>query len=251
MEQMSSTRERFITLLATHPYTVDDLAKEISVTKNAVRAQITLLARERMVEIQGASKSARRPAALYGLSPGSDLYFSRAYPVILSHLILTFANQLSKESFIKIMQELGQRLARSIPRPSEDPRKRIQVALNFLKALDSPGQRTEEDGKTIITNFVCPIARAVAADPRVCTALETLLRELTGLPVEEHCNRGERQSCRFMINASHDNKLPVTLTEGITSLKGCFVHQGLKDVGKIICLASRSDAPGGRFGKRR
>ena len=32
-----------------------------------------------------------------------------------------------------------------------------------------------------------------------CTAIETLLHELTGLPVEEHCNRGERQSCCFTV----------------------------------------------------
>ncbi len=194
-------------LLASRPHTVDDLAREISVTKNAVRAQIALLAREGTVEIQGTSKSARRPAALYGLSPGSDLYFSRAYPVVLSHLILTLANQLSNENFIKIMQELGQRLARSAPRPPEDPQERIRAALNFLKALGSPGQMTEEDSKIIISSFVCPIARAVAADPRVCTAMETLLCDLTGLPVEEHCNRGERQSCRFIINMPRDNKL--------------------------------------------
>ena len=175
-----------------------------------MRAQIALLAREGMVEIQGTSKSARRPAALYGLSPGSDLYFSRAYPVVLSHLILTLANQLSQENFIKIMQELGQRLARSAPRPLEDPQERIRAALNFLKALGSPGEMTEEDGKIIITSFVCPIARAVAADPRVCTAMETLLRELTGLPVEKNCNTGERQSCRFIISAPRDNKLPLT-----------------------------------------
>jgi len=206
MDKMSNTRERILTLLAVHPHTIDDLAREISVTKNAVRAQIALLEREGMIEVQGTSKSSRRPAALYGLSPHSDLHFSRAYPVVLSHLITALANQLSHENFIKIMQELGQRLARSGPRPSEDPQERIQGALNFLKSLGSPGQINEENGKTVITSFVCPIARAVAADPRVCTAMETLLGELTGLPVEEHCNRGERQSCRFIIYPPRNNK---------------------------------------------
>jgi len=58
---------------------------------------------------------------------------------------------------------------------------------------------TEEDGNIIITGSVCPISRAVAADERACTAKETLLRELTGLPVKEHCNHAERQSCRFIV----------------------------------------------------
>ena len=209
IEQMSSTRERILMLLASRPHTIEELAKEISVTKNAVRAQIAFLAREGIVEIQGMFKSARRPGALYGLSPGSDLYFSRAYPVVLSHLILVLANQLPQEAFMAVMQELGQRLAGSTPRPSGDPQERIRAALKFLKTLGSLGQMTQEDGKVIITSLVCPIARAVAVDARVCTAMETLLRELTGLPVEERCNRAEQQGCRFIIKVPRDNKSPL------------------------------------------
>jgi predicted ArsR family transcriptional regulator len=206
-------------LLATRPHTIEELAKEISVTKNAVRAQIAFLVREGIVEIQGMFKSARRPGALYGLSPGSDLYFSRAYPVVLSHLIHVLANQLSQEAFMAVMQELGQCLARSTSRPSGDPQERIRGALKFLKALGSPGQMTEEDGKVIITSLVCPIARAVAADTRVCTAMETLLRELTGLAVEERCNRSEQQGCRFIIKVPRDNKLPLRPRAGGKALK--------------------------------
>ena len=209
IEQMSSTRERILMLLASRPHTIEELAKEISVTKNAVRAQIAFLAREGIVEIQGVFKSARRPGALYGLSPGSDLSFSRAYPVVLSHLIHVLANQLPQEAFMAVMQELGQRLAGSTPRPSGDPQERIRAALKFLKTLGSLGQMTQEDGKVIITSLVCPIARAVAVDARVCTAMETLLRELTGLPVEERCNRAEQQGCRFIIKVPRDNKSPL------------------------------------------
>ena len=155
-------------------------------SKNAVRAQIGTLEREGIVEFQGMFKGARRPAAIYGLSPGSDLYFSKAYPAVLSHLILVLANKLPHEEFMAVMQELGQRLASSTARPSGGPHERVQAAIKFLRALGSLAQMTEEDGKIIITGCVCPIARAVAADARACTAVEALLRELTGLPVEEH-----------------------------------------------------------------
>ncbi|RJQ50715.1 MAG: hypothetical protein C4530_21015 [Desulfobacteraceae bacterium] len=64
----------------------------------------------------------------------------------------------------------------------------------------------EEENKVILTSPVCPIARAVAADSRVCASMETLLQELTGYPVEERCRRGERQSCRFVIRVPATNK---------------------------------------------
>lgn len=203
-KRMSSTRERILMLLVNRPHTVDELAKAISVTKNGVRAQIAVLEKEGIVEVQGMVKSARRPAALYGLSPGSDLYFSKAYPVVLSHLIHALANKLPQEEFIAVMQDLGRRLAGSTPHPSGDPRQKIRVALKFLKSLGSLGQMTEEGGKVTVTSSVCPIARAVAADSRVCTVMETLLRELTGLPVDERCDRGERHSCRFIIDVPQE-----------------------------------------------
>lgn len=209
IEQVPSTRERILMLLASGPRTIEELAEKTRVSKNAVRAQMAALGREGIIEVQGMFKGSRRPATLYGLSPGSDLYFSKAYPAVLSNLIHVLANKLSHEEFMAVMQQLGRRLAASTARPSGNPRERIQTALKFLRALGSLGQISEEDGNVIITGYVCPIARAVAADARACTAIETLLRELTGLPVEEHCNRGERQSCRFIVKMPRE-KEPVS-----------------------------------------
>lgn len=205
---MSNTRDRILRLLLSRSHTIEQLAKGISITKNAVRAQIALLQREGIIEIQGVVKSARRPAVLYGLSPASDVYFSKAYPTVLSHLVLVLADKLRPEEFKTVMQQLGQRLASSAPRPQGNAQERIRTALKFLKSLGSQAEITEQPGKVTITSPVCPIARAVAADPRACFAVESLLRELTGLPVEEHCDRTERQSCQFIVKLPHDTKLP-------------------------------------------
>lgn len=198
-EQIPSTRERILRLLASSPHTVEELAKKTGVSKNAIRAQMATLGREGIVQVQGMSKGTRRPAALYGLSRGSDLYFSKAYPTVLSNLIQVLANKLSHQEFMAVMQQVGQYLAGSAARPSGSPQERIETALEFLKELGSFPQMDEEDGNVIITGHVCPIARAVAADARACTIVETLLRELTGLPVEEHCNHGGRPGCRFIV----------------------------------------------------
>ena len=186
-------------LLASHPHTIEELARKTQVSKNGVRSQVAILGREGIIEVQGMHKGTRRPATLYGLSSGSDLHFSKAYPAVLSHLIHVLANRLSHEEFTAVMEELGRRLADTAARPSGNPREKIQAAFKFLGGLGSLGQMTEEGDNVIITGHVCPIARAVAADARVCTVIETLLRELTGVPVEEHCSHGERQSCRFVV----------------------------------------------------
>jgi len=198
-ERPAGTRDRIVRLLLKREHTIDALAKKLDVTENAVRAQIALLQREGIVEIQGEVKGTRRPAAIYGLRPGIDVHFSKAYPIILSHLVRVLAKKLSQDDFRMVMRELGQQLAGTVPHPSGDPRDRIKAALKFLKMLGGVAEMTEENGKVVVSSYGCPIAEAVNADWRSCTAMEALLKELTGLPVAERCDHGERPRCRFEI----------------------------------------------------
>lgn len=199
LEKPAGARDRIVRHLIKHQSTIESLATRLGVTKNAVRAQIALLQREGIVEIQGEVKGTRRPAAVYGIRPGADIHVSRAYPVILSHLTHVLAQKLSHTEFRTVMRELGRRLASSVPRPSGDPRERITATLTFLKMLGSVAEVTEERGKIIISSYGCPIAEAVTADVRSCIAMEALLQDLTGLPVTERCDHGEHPSCRFEI----------------------------------------------------
>jgi len=198
-EKPPGTRDRIVRLLIGGRSTIESLAGALGITENAVRAQIALLQREGIVEIQGEVKGSRRPAAVYGVRPGADVHFSRAYPAVLSNLTHVLAKKLSQAEFKDVMQELGQRLARSAPRPSGDPRERVTAALKFLKMLGSVAEVSEEKGKMVISSYGCPIAEAVSADSRSCLAMEALLKDLTGLPVAEHCDHGEHPSCRFEI----------------------------------------------------
>ena len=198
-EKPAGTRDRIVRHLMKHQSTIESLATRLGVTENAVRAQIALLQRDGIVEIQGEVKGTRRPAAVYGIRPGAEIHFSRAYPIFLSQLTHVLAHKLSQKEFKTVMRELGQRLASSVPRPSGDPRDRIAGALKFLKMLGSVTEVTEGKGKIIISSYGCPIAEAVNADVRSCIAMEALLQDLTGLPVAERCDHGEHPSCRFEI----------------------------------------------------
>lgn len=198
-EKPAGTRDRIIRLLIKRPATIEAMAGKLGVTKNAVRAQIALLQREGIAEVQGELKGSRRPAAVYGLHPDAELPFSKAYPVILSHLVRVLGQKLPSEEFKTVMRELGRRLAESAPRTAGDARERIRAALKFLKVLGSLAEMAEEDGKVVITSYGCPIAEAVAADARTCIAMEALLKQLTGLPVAERCEHGARPRCRFEI----------------------------------------------------
>jgi len=203
--QHAGTRERIFRILRKSRNTVEAMADALGVTKNAVRAQLALLQREGIVEIQGEVKGTRRPAALYGLRPGADIHFSRAYPVVLSRLVHVLSEKLEQTEFRTVMRELGHQLARSVPRPSGTPLERVETALKFLKVLGADTEMTEAGGKITVSSYGCPIAEAVTADLRSCIAMEALLKELTGLPVRERCDHGEHPRCRFEITVMKKN----------------------------------------------
>ena len=51
-----------------------------------------------------------------------------------------------------------------------------------------------------IYGYACPLAEALPGHPAVCRLAETLLGEVSGLPVSEQCDRGaEGAHCRFVV----------------------------------------------------
>lgn len=199
-ERPAGARERITRLLLKGQHTVEAMAEKLGVTENAVRAQIALLQREGLVEIQGEVKGTRRPAAVYGVRVGADVRFSKAYPVVLSHLVKVLSKRMPPKEFKTVMKDVGREIADSVPPPAGTARERVAGAVEILKSLGSHADVSEEGGKFVITGHGCPISTAVSVDVRSCLAMESLLNRLTGLPVNERCNHGERPSCRFEIS---------------------------------------------------
>lgn len=198
-EKRAGTRERIIELLLKGQRTVDELAGTLGMTRNAIRSQIALLQREGVVEIKGEMKGIRRPAAIFGIRAGVDVGSSHAYPVVLSQLVKVLSDGVPAKQLESIMMRVGQGLAAAVPKPLGDPRERIAGAMDVLKSLGSRADVSEENGKFVITGNGCPISKAVSADVRSCLIMESFLGTLTGLPVAERCNHGNRPSCRFEI----------------------------------------------------
>jgi predicted ArsR family transcriptional regulator len=199
VEKRAGTRERILRFLMKNQHTIEILAEKLEMTQNAVRSQIALLQREGIVEIQGEVKGTRRPAALYGMASGADVHFSKAYPVVLSHLVKVLARRVPAKEFKTVMKDVGKAIADSMPRAAGTARERVAGAVNVLKSMGSHADVIEEKGKLVIMGHGCPISRAVTADVRSCLAMESFLGRLTGLPVAERCNHSERPSCRFEI----------------------------------------------------
>ena len=84
--QQDATRGRLLALLREGKWTVDDLARRLGLTDNAVRFHLASLETAGTVRKEGVLRrhGAGKPADLYALTPDAEESFSRAYAPVLA-----------------------------------------------------------------------------------------------------------------------------------------------------------------------
>ena len=196
-----STRGKILELLRTREWTVNDLAAELRLTDNAVRAHLASLERDRLVAQSGIRPGIRKPHTTYALGPEAEHIFPKAYGRLVSLLMSIFSRQVKPRNLRAGMRAAGRAVAHEHLRElhGKTREQRIDAALGILKELGGAASFREEDGKHFIYGNGCPIAAATANHPEACLLAESLLTEIIGSPVKERCIRGPTPSCRFQV----------------------------------------------------
>lgn len=197
-----STRGRVVTLLRGSTKTVNDLAAELGLTDNAVRAHLLSLERDGLIKQSGIQRGTRKPHFAYELTAEADNLFPKAYDVLLTKLITVLKEQLTPTAQEQIFREVGRSLASDYAAAgeSDDLESRAGMALAALESLGGAARLEKEDGKFLIKSGSCPLATAVSEHPEVCQIAEALLSEIVSARVEEKCDREGPPRCRFEIS---------------------------------------------------
>ncbi len=196
-----STRGKILGLLRTREWTVNELAEKLRLTDNAVRAHLASLERDRLVTQSGMKPGVRKPHITYALGPEAEQLFPKAYGRLVSLLMSIFSRQIKPRNLRAGMRAAGRAVAQEHLRElhGKTRRQRIDAALDVLKQLGGSATFREEDGKHFIYGNGCPIAAATTNHPEACLLAESLLAEIIGSPVKEHCVRGPVPCCRFEV----------------------------------------------------
>ena len=196
-----STRGKILNLLRTREWTVNELAEELRLTDNAVRAHLASLERDRLVAQSGMKPGVRKPHTTYGLGPDAEHLFPKAYGRLVSLLMSIFSRQVKPRNLRAGMRAAGRTVAKEHLHELQGKtrQQRIDAALDILKELGGTATFREEDGRHFIYGNGCPIAAATANHPEACVLAESLRTEIIGAPVKEHCIRGPAPSCRFEV----------------------------------------------------
>ncbi len=198
---MESTRGKILELLRPKDQTVNELAAALKLTDNAVRAHLLSLERDGLIHQSGTQPGFRKPHVTYALTPEAEQIFPKSYGVLLDLILIVISRQLSPKELRAAMREVGKKIADNHLNEikGKSRKQRIDTALRILKDLGGAATFEESEGKHLIRGNGCPLAAATGRHPEACLIAESLLSQIIGAPVKEHCIHGAAPSCRFEI----------------------------------------------------
>ena len=203
-----STRGRVVTLLRRSGRTVEELARELGLTDNGVRAHLATLERDGIVRQRGSVRrggGVGKPAFVYELTPDAEELFPKAYEPVLLLMLDAISERLGPEASEALLRGVGRSLAEGKDVPSDDIRGRLETAVEALNELGGLAELEERNGGIVIRGYSCPLAAVTPDHPEVCRMAETLISELAGVPIQERCDRGARPRCCFEVAHTHDS----------------------------------------------
>ncbi len=203
-----STRGRIVTLLRRSGRTVEELARALGLTDNGVRSHLAILERDGIVLQRGTVSrgggGGGKPAYVYELTPEAEALFPKAYEPVLRQLLNVMAEHLGREETEALLRMVGRRIADERTVPANGLSARLEGAVGVLNELGGLAELEKRDGTFVIRGYSCPLSGVVPGHPEVCRLAEALLTELAGVPVHEHCDRGENPRCCFEVAPAED-----------------------------------------------
>ena len=196
-----SSRGKILQLLRRAQQSVNDLARALGLTDNAVRANLARLERDGFVQQAGSRASARKPESVYDITPEAERSFAKAYAPALASVLAVMEAGVDEKKLDLQLREAGRRLAAPhLPSLARlNPQQRAQKTLQILEDLGGLAELEDRDGQLYVRGFGCPFSQVVAAHPKLCLVAQVLVGELLGREVREQCQRGDRPKCCFVV----------------------------------------------------
>jgi DeoR family transcriptional regulator, suf operon transcriptional repressor len=201
---LDTGRGRIVSLLQQGPLTIDEIASKLGLAASGVRAQITAMERDGVVQRMGKRPGTTRPSQFFELTGEVEQLLSRAYIPLLTQLVDVFANDLPPRQVEALLKETGKQLAGQMSpgRTTGSLRSRVTAASQQLNEQLGAVTHVEQNGHYVIRGEGCPLSALTGKHPAVCRAMESLVKELVGASVRECCERAERPRCCFEIKSN-------------------------------------------------
>ena len=197
-----TTKGKVLVILCRGRRTVNELAAQLGLTDNAVRAQLQRLGRDGLVRPAGSRRGVSKPHVDYELTAKAYPLFPRAYEPVLRQLVERLAGRLGPEALRRLLAGVATELLREQVGDvrARDPRRRLSEVVGKLGGA-AAGIELEKQGAaaTLVRPCSCPLASVTADHPELCAAFAGAIGSILGATVREKCERGDTPRCCFRV----------------------------------------------------
>lgn len=205
MRQQGSRREQLLRLLLERKTgrTIDELARGLHVSRNAVRQHLTSLVAEGQVTKGSMQATGGRPEQLYLLSAEGHEGFPRKYSWFSELLLDSLKAEKGEAALIARFEKLGAQVgtqlqhAQHLPGPTAERITRLATAMHEL-GYEAASTATTGRQLPMIEASNCVFHHLASRFPEVCHFDLALLSTFVGRPVEhDECIVRGGHVCRF------------------------------------------------------
>ncbi len=176
---------------------VKELAEALNVTTNGIRGHLFSLERDGLVRQKGVEQSGGQPAHIFELAGDAELFFPKAYGVLLSHMLTEIRSTMDETAFTALLAGTAKRLARNWHKAEGNRIERLESGIDVLNEIGGLAEVSKEEGTYFIQGYSCPLSDATKKHPEVCYLAQLLLEDLTELKFDRCCTYGDKPKCRF------------------------------------------------------
>jgi len=197
---LNSPAGRVLAHLRHGPMTVEELARAMRITANAVRNQLSKLQASNLVVQTGTRPGVSKPSAVYAITLEGQTQFSTVYLPVLTQFFRVTEAKSSPRQLNSFMTETGRQLAHRYPLPTGDLKARVQSAARLLKTIGGIPEVRSRNGTLVIQSLGCPLSALTLENEAACKVIEGLISEHIGAPAKTCCVRDTGPRCCFEID---------------------------------------------------
>src|SRR6266513_5801014 len=175
--RLSGPARSVVSQLRHHPMTVEELARSLHLTSNAVRNQLSKLLEANFVAPSGSRPGVSKPARLYSITLEGQVQFSTLYLPVLTEFLEVAEDQCSGKQLVAFMSDTGKSLAKRYPKPSGSFKDRVNAAGRLLKSFGGIIQVRARNGSLVLRSSGCPLAALTSKNAAACSVIEGLLAD--------------------------------------------------------------------------
>lgn len=204
----ASRQDQILTLLlnAAEGMSIDEIAAELAISRNAVKQHLDGLEKQRLVHGVAMASTGGRPARSYALTEQGINRFPKQYAWFCNLLLSELAADKDEQALEQMMWRLGSKLADSLQPQftNKDLGERLAATVELLRNLGYHAE-LELDGECRIIKAVNCVYHDLAQQrPQLCHFDRALISGLLQKPINQtSCMANKDCSCRFAVGSQN------------------------------------------------